>query len=325
MRICVYGAGAVGGHVAARLVEGGAEVSVVARGAHLAAIQANGLTLVTGQGDLHVRVTATDDPRTLGVQDAVLVTAKAQSLPSVAAGIGPLLGPDTPVAFVMNGVPWWYFCAHDGPFDGHHLERLDPGGTIRAQIGAERALGAVAFTACTVTSPGVVQTAPGAHSLVFGEPDGSLSPRLDAIAAPLRAGGLPVEITGRIRDVIWSKLLRNISSGVLAVLTNSPSREFFVEPSCVDAARAIYVEVQAIAKALGCAPEVNIEAQLKSAGLTTHRPSILQDLDQGRPMEIGAMFEVPLELARLVGVATPTLDMLVALCRVRVKAAGLYV
>ena len=325
MRVCVYGAGAIGGHLAARLAQGGAEVSIVTRGAHLAAVQANGLRVETPGGTLHARVTATDDAATLGQQDVVLVTAKAPSLASVAAGIGPLLGPQTPVAFIGNGIPWWYFDGHGGVLDGQRLEQLDPDEAVRRAVGSARTIGAVIQSACTVIEPGVVEVENPNSSLTLGEPDGSLSERLEAIAAPLRAGGLKVELTARIRDVIWWKLLRNLSGNPCSVLVQAAPINVYSDPGCAAAMRESAAEAKAIAAALGCQADIDADQQLTQLLRQTHRPSILQDLDAGRPMEIDAVFDAPLRLARLVGVATPTLDLLVALMKIRARVAGLYV
>ncbi|MBU6497741.1 MAG: 2-dehydropantoate 2-reductase [Rhodospirillales bacterium] len=324
MRVCVFGAGAIGGHLAARLATGGAEVSIVARGAHLAAIRHNGLRVHAPDTRMHVHPRATDDPATLGPQDAVLVTAKAPALPSVAAAIAPLLGPDTPVAFVMNGIPWWYFDRHGGALEGTRLPALDSGEAVRRAIGPARAVGGVVYSACTVVAPGVVEVGHNRNRLVLGEPDGTLSARIEAIAGPLRAGGLRVDVTDRVRDWVWSKLLLNLGSGPLAVLTGMAPQDIHTEPACTAAARAIYAEAAAIAEALGCTPHFDVETQLTHARAMTHKPSILQDLELGRPMEVESIFAAPLALARLAGVATPALDLLVAMAKLRARAAGLY-
>ncbi len=324
MRICVYGAGAIGGHLAARLAKGGAQVSVVARGANLAAIQARGLRVHTPDGELFCRPEAADDAAKLGPQDAVLVTAKAPALPSVAAGIGKLLGPDTPVAFVLNGIPWWYFHAHGGALDGRRLPTLDPGDVIREAVGPARTIGGVVYSACQVLEPGVIEVENAEPRLILGEPDGRLSERAEAIAAPLRAGGVATDVTERIRDAIWTKLLGNISSGPVAVLTRSAPKDFHQEPQCTATMRALHAEAHEIARALGCAPKVNMERHMQIARAMTHKPSILQDLELGRPMEIDGIYTTPLDLARMAGVATPTLDLMVALVKLRARAAGLY-
>jgi 2-dehydropantoate 2-reductase len=324
MRICVYGAGAIGGHLAGRLAKAGVDVSVVARGPHLAAIRQNGLTVLAGDGDIHARVAASDDPAELGPQDAVIVAVKAPALPAVAAGIAPLLGPDTPVAFAMNGIPWWYFYKHGGPLDGRRLPRIDPGDAVWNAVGPQRAIGGAVYSSCTVTAPGVIEATNQVNRLVLGEPDGSLSARAEAIAAPLREAGFVMEVTPRVREAVWAKLLLNIASGPLAVLGASPTKALYVEPGCVAAAQTMMDEAAAIAAAMGCPVPPDPARRAKVGGGGSHLPSIAQDLALGRPMEVDAIYGTPLEMARMVGVATPVLDMLVALVRVRARQAGLY-
>jgi 2-dehydropantoate 2-reductase len=324
VKICVFGAGAIGGHLAARLARGGADVSVVARGAQLAAIRANGLRIEAPDGVFTAQVTATDDPASLGPQDAVLVTVKAPSLASVAAAIGPLLGPQTSVTFVINGIPWWYFDQHGGALEGTRLEMLDPGDAVRRAIGPARTLGGVIYSACTVTSPGVIKVEHARNKLVLGELDGAISARAEAIAAPLRAGGFVVEVSPDIRSEVWSKLFLNLASGPIAVLTQSPGKQTLEEPAVEHAMRAIFQEAEAVARALGRSPRVNVESSINGTRVSAHKNSILQDLELGRPMEVATLYDAPLQLARLAGVATPTLDLLVALARLRAKAAGLY-
>jgi 2-dehydropantoate 2-reductase len=324
LRVCIFGAGAIGGHLAARMSKGGADVSVIARGPNLAAMQAGGIHIHAPDGEIHAKIRATDDPATLVPQDVVLVTVKAPALPAVAASIGPLLGPDTPVVFVMNGIPWWYFHAHGGALDGTKLPTLDPGDVVANTIGTARAVGGVVYSACTVIEPGVVHVEHNRNRLVLGEPDGSMSERLEAIAAPLRAGGMMADPSPVIRDWIWSKLLLNLSSGPVAVLTQSAPRDVYAEEACNVAARAVYAEAGAVAAALGCTVQVDVERQIGLSQMMTHKPSILQDLELGRPMEVDTIFDAPLALARMVGVPTPTLDLLIALAKVRARAAGLY-
>ncbi len=323
MKICVYGAGAVGGHIAGRLAEGGAEVSVVARGEHLAAIREKGLRVQTKDGLLHSHPNASDDPHALGVQDVVIVTVKAPALSQVAANIAPLLGPDTPVVFVMNGIPWWYFHAEGGPLDGTRLPKIDPDGTVWDKIGPERAIGAVAHTACTVIEPGIIKAANPRNRIILGRPDGAADSVLDALAAALTAGGLEIEVTDKIRDGIWEKLLMNLVGGSLGILTASPMGEALANPAVAQAAERIALEGVAIASALG-SDAGDPQEGLSRLKVSTHKQSILQDLMLGRSMEVDALLAVPLELARMTGVATPTLDLIVGLAVQRARAAGLY-
>ena len=324
MKICVFGAGAVGGHAAARLARGGADVSVIARGAHLAAMQANGIEVRAPEETFHASVTASEDPAQLGPQDAVFVTLKAPALPAMAAVIAPLLGPETAVVFAMNGIPWWYFYQEGGPHDGRRMERLDPGGAVWQAVGPERTIGAVVNSACTVVEPGVIQVANANGRINVGEPGGSVSPRAQAIAAALRAGGLGSEAVPDIRRAIWAKLMLNLGSGPMGVLTQSPGSAVFQEAACCDALRRIAAELTELADAMGCPVTANPEAQIANSLKLNHTASIVQDLTLGRPMEIEAIFAAPLELARLVDVQTPTLDLLVALAKVRGRSAGLY-
>ena len=321
MRICIFGAGSVGGYLAASLARGGTDVSVVARGAHLSAIQSNGLTVETPEGSFTARVAASANPADLGPQDAVIVTVKSPALPAVAASITPLLTRDTPVAFVMNGIPWWYFHPHED----RRLPRLDPGNALWNTIGPHRAIGGVFWPACSVPAPGVIRLLSGAgRGTTFGEPDGSISARIDAIAAAFRAASLPVTITPDIRELIWQKLAFNLSAGPMCVLTQSPVRATHEEAALIDCSRHLVAEAEAIAAAMGFQLNIDIDRVVATNTQLAHRPSILQDLEAGRPMEIDALYSVPLDLASLYGIATPTLDLLVAMIKVKARAAGLY-
>jgi 2-dehydropantoate 2-reductase len=323
MRICIYGAGAVGGHLAGRLAEGGADVSLVARGDNLAAIKKNGLRVETKNGLLVSHPEASDDPHVLGVHDVVIVTVKAPSLPEVAQSIAPLLGPVTPVVFVMNGIPWWYFHAAGGPLDDTRLEKIDPNGAMWDLVGPARAIGAVAHTACTVIEPGVIKATNPRNRIVLGRPNGSADPTLESLASIMREGGLEIEVTRKIRDAIWEKLLMNLVGGSLGILTASARGEALANPAVADAAARIADEGAAIARALGC-DAGNPEAGLSRLKISTHKQSILQDLQLGRSMEVDALLAVPLELARLARVPTPTLDLIVGLAVQRARVAGLY-
>ena len=325
MRICIFGAGAVGGYLAGYLVKGGADVSVVARGAHLAAIRADGLTVETPDTAITVKLPASDDPADLGPQDVVIVTVKAPALPAVAATIAPLLGRDTAVAFVMNGIPWWYFHAHGGPLDGRRLQRLDPDDALWRCVGPHRAIGGVFWPACSGPAPGVVRLLTGAgRGTVFGEPDGSSTPRIEALAAAFRAADLPVTIAPNIRELIWQKLAFNLSAGPMCVLTQSAVRATHEEPALIECSRRMLAEAEAIALVMGYRLDIDAERVVATNTRLAHRPSILQDLEAGRAMEIDALYSVPLELARLLDVPTPTLDLLVAMIRLQARAMGLY-
>lgn len=324
MRVCVYGAGAIGGHLAMRFARAGADVSVVARGPHLAAIQRNGLTVRAVDGEHHVSPAASDDPATLGPQDAVVVTVKAPALPQVAARIAPLLRADTGVAFVMNGIPWWYFHALPGKLEGTRLPRIDPDDMLWRAVGPERAIGGVVYAASAVTAPAVIDVEQPRSRVVFGEPDGSMSARAEALAGLLKAGGIIGEVSPDIRTEIWNKLISNLAGGTLAVLAGAAPRAVYADPVCAAAGERVMREAAAIAEALGSRPHSNFAQRIASTASMDHKPSILQDLELGRPMEVDGMFDAPLHLARLAGVSVPTLELLVSLAKLRAQAAGLY-
>ncbi len=323
MKICVYGAGAIGGHLAGRLFKGGADVSVVARGAHLAAMQRDGLRVHAADGEIHAAVKASADPAELGPQDAVIVAVKAPALASVAAGIAPLLGPETSVVFAMNGVPWFYFHRHGGALDGTRLERIDPGGAVWNAVGPERAIAGIVYSACSVTEPGHIHVE-GRSRLILGEPDGSISSRAQALAEILRAGGITMDVTPKVRDEIWRKLLLNMVTGPLCVLGQANLNDAHIDPETQAAGRAMLAEATALAYAMGCEISLNPDKVMASNIGVKHKPSILQDLELGRPMEIDALYVTPLELAKKLDVAMPVFELLVALTKVRARSAGLY-
>jgi 2-dehydropantoate 2-reductase len=324
MKICIYGAGAIGGHLAVRLHKAGAEVSVIARGAHLDAIQANGLTVHAIDGEHHARVRASADPAELGTQNAVFVTVKAPALPAVAASIKPLLGSETPVAFIMNGIPWWYFDHLPGPHKGKSLPRIDPDDALRRALGPGRAIGGVVYSASAVTEPGVVVVEQPKSRVILGEPDGTLSDRVRTLSGLITKGGISGEATPAIRTEIWNKLISNLAGGTLAVLTGSAPKGVYGEPAIERAALLMMQEATSIAQALGADPATDHARRIGGQRSMDHKPSILQDLELGRPMEIDGMFDAPLALAHLAGIAVPTLELLVALCKLRARSAGLY-
>ncbi|WP_207486047.1 ketopantoate reductase family protein [Arenibaculum pallidiluteum] len=322
-RICIFGAGAIGGHLAARLAEGGAEVSIVARGEQLSAIRERGIVVRTHDGTLlrcRPRI-ASDDPREIGPQDAVLVTVKAPALPQVAACIAPLLDPATAVAFVMNGLPWWYADGDTGPLAPLALPELDPDGALHRAVAAERVIGGVVYSACTVVEPGLIHSEHASIKLVLGEPDGRVGARAGAIANFFQAGGMPCEVTPDIRAEVWGKLLGNLASGPLCLLSRRSMLETFSDPAIRAAAVRIVEEGMALAAAvLGHPLGGSAETRIARLADTDHKPSILQDLEMGRPLEVQALFSLPLRLARIAGVPTPTLDLMVALAA---RTAGL--
>jgi 2-dehydropantoate 2-reductase len=322
MKICVFGAGAIGGNLAVRLAKSGADVSVIARGEHLAAIRSDGLTLEMPKETINARVAATAEPRDLGPQDLVLVCVKAPALPDVAAGIAPLLKADTAVMFVMNGIPWWYFYKHGGPLDGRRLPRIDPGDAVWNAVGPQRAVGSIINSSNSVARPGVIRNTSGRAHLVIGEPSGELTPRIQKIADAINASTATAAVSTRIRDEVWTKLLANISSNPLAFLAQSALGQVIADPISNAGVKTMAKEGAAIAKSLGCDVSIDIDAAFSPT--SPHKPSIVQDLERGRPLELDAMFTVPLEFGKMTGVSTPMLDLMVSLMVIRAKGAGLY-
>lgn len=324
MKICVFGAGAVGGFVAMRLARAGNAVSVITRGPSLAAMRANGLTLVSGGMTETARIAATDTPAELGPQDAVMVTTKAQAMPEVAAAIAPLLGPETPVVAAQNGIPWWYFHRQGAALEGLNLASVDPGGAIWRAIGPERAIGCVVTCASSVAAPGIVHHQSG-KTFALGEPDGTASARIARISRAFTDAGLEAPIRARIRDDLWTKLWGNISFSQIAVLTGSGLASLARDPGAAQLARVIMAETQAVAERLGVRFTATIAERMQgTTRVGDHKTSILQDLEAGRPMEIDAQVGAVIEIARRLGVATPMCEAIYALVRKRAQLAGCY-
>ena len=326
MRICIFGAGAIGGNFAARLAAAGNEVSVVARGTHLAAIRANGLTLLAGDSKIVAPVKASDRPADLGPQDVVISTLKASSLGDLAASVGPLLHADTSVVFAQNGIPWWYGSglAKERP-KAPDLARLDPGGALAKAVGVERALGGVITTSNHVIEPGVVRNiSPDRNTLWVGEIDDAQSPRIEALRKTLVAAGIASPATRDIRYDIWHKLMANLTGSTICLILGQPNT-IQGTPLINKLARRAHAEAMAIAAAHGVVLDDDPEVRYGPKRVyPDHRPSILQDYDLGRPMEIEAIVRAPLAFARSAGVETPTLDAIEAFCVSLAESKGLY-
>ncbi len=322
-RICIYGAGAIGGHLAAALARtGAAEISVVARGPTLAAIKERGLTVETGGETISARVAVSDDPASFGPQDFVIIALKAPAVPAAVPGINALLGDDTAVVTAMNGIPFWYFYAHGGPWDGHRLNATDPGGHQWDTIGPQRAIGAVVWTAAEVIAPGVVRHTYG-NRFELGEPAGGASTRTATLSGLLEQAGLKAPVSPDIRGAIWTKLWGNLSFNPVSVLTHATLDVLATSPRTVPVLRAMMVEAQAIGDKLGVTFPMDVDARIAMAqSVGPHKTSMLQDLERGRPMEIDALTGVIAEMGRLVGIATPAVDAVLALTHQRASSAG---
>lgn len=326
MKICVYGAGAVGGHFAAQLSASGHEVSVIARGLHLEAIREHGLTLLKGGEEIVARVRAEEDPRAIGPVDFVLVTVKATGLAAFAGRVAPLLGRDTAVVFAQNGIPWWYAQglspARPKPPD---LAMLDPGGGLARAIAPERIAGAVVYSANEVVRPGqVLNNAPQRNVLVLGEPDDRPSERLARLAAALTKSSIEAPIETDIRRSIWAKLVVNLGSAPIGVLTEGTVKENLADPAIVELRKRIQAEARAIAAAHGVGIEGAPLPPPHAPGGPQHKTSMLQDYERGRLMEVDAILMAPLWFARSAAIPAPTLEAVVALAAHKARKKGLY-
>lgn len=324
MKICIFGAGAIGGYMGAKLAAAGADVSLVARGPHLKAMQENGLRLIEETCISTVKVTASDTASDLGPQDYVIVTLKAHSVPSVVPHMQPLINDHTTVVSGVNGVPWWYFHKISGALEGTRLQTVDPGNAQWDGLGPDRVLGCVVYPAAEVVEPGVVKHIEG-NRFSLGEPDGSKSNRALALSEALSASGLRAPIRPKIRDEIWIKLWGNLSFNPISVLTQSTLDVLCTDPGTREVARKMMLEAKTVAEKLGVKFPIDVDRRIQGgAAVGAHRTSMLQDLDQGRPMEIDALIGSVKELGLITQTPTPTIDTVLALTALRGKVAGLY-
>ena len=324
VKICVFGAGAIGGFLGAKLAQSGADVSLVARGANLAAIRANGLTLRADGQEAVVRLPATDDPAELGPQDYVIVTLKANQVDAALPRFAPLLGRDTAVVTAVNGIPYWYFHRQEGPWENRSIASVDPNNCQWTLLGPDRAIGCVVYPATELVAPGVVEHVYG-DRFPIGEPSGEISARCQRLSAVFAASGLKAPVLDRIRDEIWLKLWGNLCLNPLSALTGTTLDVLCSEAGTREIARAMMGEAQAIAERLGVRFRVDLDRRLDGARkVGAHKTSMLQDLERGRPLEIDALVTAVQELGRLVEVPTPTLDVVLALIQHRAEALRLY-
>jgi 2-dehydropantoate 2-reductase len=324
MKICVYGAGAVGGHLAARLARAGNQVSVVARGAHLAAMRARGLTLILGGEKLTAPVRAAEDPAELGPQDAVIVTTKAPSLGAIAGKLPALFGPDTPVVFALNGIPWWYFHGVAMRPKRPDLGFLDPDGALARQVGLERVVGCVIYSANAVIEPGVIQSNSADNSFVLGEPDGTLTPRIKSLSEVIKAAGLGAPVRQDIRRELWSKLLNNAAQAPICCLLERDLSVIGV-PDLLALAKNVMREAIAAARSDGIELGDDVDQRfgfVKSG--SKHKPSMLQDLELRRAMEIDVILVAIQRFAQAAGIPSPHLDSVTALLIEKARALGCY-
>lgn len=321
MKICIFGAGAIGGLIGGQLARAGVDVSFVARGPHLQAMQAHGLRLRIDGAEHVVRVPCTSNPAELGPQDYVFITLKAHSVPGAVESMRPLLHADTAVITGVNGLPYWYFHHHGADYAGTILNSVDPGGLQWRVLGPERGIGCVLYPAADLVAPGVVEHAYG-KKFPLGEPSGQATARIQRLHEAMTAAGFEAPIRADIRDEIWLKLWGNLCLNPISALTHATLDVIVADPAVRSLARGMMQEAQIIAERLGVRFRVGIERRLDGAGaIVGHKTSMLQDLEQRRPMEIDPLLGVIQELGQLTGQPTPLVDAVLALIRLREKTA----
>jgi 2-dehydropantoate 2-reductase len=313
MKICVVGAGAIGGYLAVRLARAGQDVSVIARGPHLAAIQAKGLKLVEDEQELIAdNLTATDRIRDLEVQDVVLLALKAHQVAPVAKDLPALFGPDTVMVTLQNGIPWWYFQKLGGPYADRVVETVDPGGVLFKSIDPDRLLGCIAYPAAAIAEPGVIRHIEG-NRFPIGELDGSNSERAQKVFTAFTDAGLKSRVLDDVRSEIWLKLWGNLTFNPISALTHSTLVDICQFPLTRALAATMMTEAQAIGERLGAQFRVPMERRISGAeSVGKHKTSMLQDVEAGKPLEIDGMLGVVVELAETTGVEVPTLRALYA-------------
>jgi 2-dehydropantoate 2-reductase len=321
-RICVFGAGAVGGLLAARLTQTGASVSLVARGAHLAAIRESGLRLIGKDSEISAYPEASDDPAALGPQDYVVLTVKASGLTEAAPSIAPLIGPETVIVPAQNGLPWWYFHRLPGAFADRRLQSVDPGGMLWRALPPSRVIGCVVYVAAEIVEPGRVRHLSG-QSFLLGDPGNGLGERVAEFAQLLSIAGFTAPIVDDIRQELWLKLWGNLSFNPLSIITGAPLDQLAREADTRMVARRMMEEAQCVAEALGVHFPMDIDRRIAAAeAVGPHKTSMLQDFERGRPLEIDAMLGAVIEIGRLVGIAMPICEMIYGLVCQRARLAG---
>ena len=324
MKIGIFGAGAIGGLLGVRLCQAGADVTLIARGPHLAAMQANGVTLLSGGERVVVHPRAVPDAGEAGIQDYVIVTLKAHGLPQAAPAIAQMMGPDSTLVTGINGVPYWYFYGLEGPWRDRRVQSVDPGGRLWDILPPVRVIGSVVYPAAEIREPGVIEHIYG-DRFSLGEPDGNRSARADRLSKLLISAGFKAPVRPRIRDEIWVKLWGNLAFNPISALTTATLDRLTGEPELRAVSRGMMLEAKAIAEALGVRFAIDVEKRIDGAAeVGEHRTSMLQDLERGRPMEIDALLGAVVELALIVGLDAPTCRTVLALVRERARQAGCY-
>jgi 2-dehydropantoate 2-reductase len=314
MKICIVGAGAIGGYLGVKLALAGEQVTLIARGANLEAMQRHGLKLIMDDGSEHVATNAlaTADMREAGPQDVVILALKAHSVPAIAPSMRALFGPDTMVVTAQNGIPWWYFRKLGGEYENYRIEAVDPGGVVEQNIEVERVIGCVVYPAAELAGPGVVRHIEG-ERFSLGELDGSKSERIRRLAQTLNKAGFKAPIRSNIRSEMWVKLWGNLAFNPISALTRATLEDMCRYPLTRQLAREMMTEALTIATRLGIEFGISLEQRIEGVEkVGAHKTSMLQDIEAGRPTEIDAIVGSVAELGRLTGVATPNIDAIYA-------------
>jgi 2-dehydropantoate 2-reductase len=323
MKVAVLGAGAIGAYVGASLARGSTDVHLIARGKNLEAMRRNGVKVRSPRGDFEAHPPATDDPREVGPVDFVFLGLKANSYATCGPLLEPLLHEETAVVAGQNGIPWWYFHKLEGPYEGRRIEAVDPDGAVSRVIPPERAIGCVVYPGTELAEPGVVNHLEGTRFSI-GEPDGSISERCERFSEAMIAGGLKCPIEEQLRDEIWVKLMGNVAFNPLSVLTRATLAAMCRHAPTRALVTTMMAEALAIAGAVGAQPSVSIARRLAGAErVGEHKPSTLQDLEAGKPLELAAMIDGVVELSDLTGVSAPSLRAVAAASGLLAETLGL--
>ena len=324
MRICIYGAGAIGGLIGARLAQAGEDVTLIARGPHLAAMREHGLRLLTDDKEATLRPKMAATAAEAGEQDYVIVALKASAVAGAVEAMQPLLGTEAAVVMAVNGLPWWYFHGLEGPWRDRRLKSLDPEDKQWQGIGPDRVIGCVVYPAAEVVEPGVIRHISG-DRFSLGEPDGSRSPRVEALSKAFIRAGFKAPVKTDIRTEIWVKLWGNVAFNPISALTGGTLRQICTDPTTRALARRVMGEAEAIAAEFGITMPIDVERRIEgAAGVGDHKTSMLQDFERGRPIELDAIVGAVAELGHLVDLPTPAIDAVFALTRQRALLLGLY-
>ncbi|MBU6420098.1 MAG: 2-dehydropantoate 2-reductase [Proteobacteria bacterium] len=321
MKVCIFGAGAIGGYLGAEMSRAGADVSLVARGANLEAMRRDGVRVIKENEEFVARPVCTSDTSELGVQDYVIIGLKAHQISAAVPALRPLLGNHTSVVTAVNGIPYWYFHRNGGKLDGHIVESVDPGGVQWNNIGPERAIGCIVYPATELEQPGVIRHIYG-DKFPIGEPSGEITPRVQRLSELFEAAGQRAPVLERIRDEIWLKLWGNLSFNPVSALTHATLDVICTDPGTRAVCKAMMLEAQEIAETLGVNFRVDVERRIEGARkVGAHKTSMLQDLERGRDMEVAPLLTVVQEFGRMIDLPTPTIDVVHALICQRAMTA----